>query len=1072
MIYKTKRVLSILLAVLIAIGIPLTATAVDSAVYTVTLTQDSRVKYSGVQKDYFEIKENAYRSVYAKSTDTDYYVDSVSVDPEENANVSYNINTGEIFIENVSSDVTLTPVLKEKTIADSVDVKWELAGSGNYDEENPAAYVKFKATVNDSEGNPVVNTKVSLKADENDKSASTSSLTDENGVAELKHSYGLGKHTAVITSGDVSKKVSFSVVQQKKSDLELYTYQVQASLKNTSTGSVSGLNPLYEYYTSSLHQKALVVGAGEWKAPENGEIKNLASGQYGLRFREYVEGDTIYLHSDYDYFTIDRAEWTVKADKDNSQNVSFAEDELYAAPGGDVFYYVTPDEGYEITDYSVNKPSYISEISYNSELGYIKLSKVTGGVSLTVKAEKTESNPAETIREASVKRLALNTVVSALSVSSAEGLQITNVYQDIDATNEGTQISFVIKSGEEFSSSNLPTVYYKKSTASKYSTLASRYYSVNDNGTVKANVTVSASSSEVIYDVYAAFGVEETEHVTLNLVKRPSITKNDLSVTNEKGNRSNGTITVNKAEYIDGQFIYNKEGSSNYLWSQSNVITGLEKGTWYVYVAPYITKTDDNTYEVQVRSSSATASVGQDDDDVVYYTVKFVNAAGVTVSEKEYEEGTKAASVTVPANTADYTDGNKVYSYSWGEISNVTSNKTYTEIKTVTVKKTATIAITDISQNNVDGNNLSFDIKLIDENGSELENKNGVKVYIDGAATRGSIVGDTFVGTAALSQGTHTIYASFNDDEYIEAKSNEITVNLTKAAKPELSQTPDTNAGGTGTITITSPYSKFVYYRQGDSETVTENKVIEGVRGSNDSHVSALYYVYVPKQAVDGEADYNFLLPSDKATITVENIEVEETTEPETEETTEAPSEEHTEPVATEPETEATEPVTEAPKKAANIEITDIYQREANNSDGNVLIVKVKVTDEDGNAVYEDISGYNVTLHHTANTSGRLNENGELQFTITTRNIGATEFRAYFNGTDYESAESETVTVNIIKPDSPSVASTPDINGKENGKLIVTSDFDGVNYYKQSGSEIYTMYVYVYKLKFGQKRMI
>lgn len=1058
---KTKRVLSILLTVLIAIGIPLTVTAVDSNVYTVTLTQDSRVKYSGVQKDYFEIKENAYRSIYAKSGDDSYYVDSVSVNPEENADVSYNIKTGEVFIENVLSDITLTPVLKEKTNADSVDVKWELAGSGNYSEENPAAYVKFKAAVNDNEGNPVVNTKVSLKADESDKSVSTSSLTDKNGSAELKHSYGLGEHTAVITSGDISKKVTFKVVQQKKKELELYTYQVQASLKNTSTGSVSGINPLYEYYTFPLHKGALVVGSGEWKTPKNGEIKNLAPGQYGLRFKEYVEDDTIYLHSDFDYFTIDRAEWTVKADKDNSENVSFANDELYAAPGGDVFYYVAPEKGYEIKDYSVNKPSYISDISYNPELGYIKLSKVTGSVSLTVKAEKTNGTLSIKSGLNSLNSVALKSAVSALSVSSADGLQFTDVYQNTTGSEDGTKIYFTLKGDDNFTSSNLPTLYYKLSTASKYSTASTRNFTVNDDGTATGYFSVSATSSERVYDVYAAYGDEETDHVTLNLTKRPAITKTDLTVTNEKGDRANGTITVNKADYIDGQFIYNKQGSSNYLWSDTNVITGLEHGTWYVYVAPYFTKTDDNTYTVQTRSSSASVSVGQDDDEATYYTVKFVNAAGKTVSEKEYEEGTKASSVTVPANTADYTDGNKVYSYSWGEVSNVTSDKTYNEIETVSLKKTADISVTGVTQNNVDGNYLSFDIKLTDENGYEIENKDGVKVYIDGNVTRGNIDGNTFVGTAALSQGTHTVYASFSGDDYIEAKSSEITVNLTRAVKPELSQTPDTNASGKGTITITSPYSKFVYYRQGDSETVTEDKVITGLYGSNDSHVSALYYVYVPKQTIKGEADYNFLLPSDKATITVENIEAEETTEeettePQTEETTETPTEVTSEQPATEPVTEVTEPETEAPKKAANIEITDISQRETNNSDGNVLIVKVKVTDEDGNAVYEDISGYNVTLHHSANTSGRLNENGELQFTITTRNTGTTEFKAYFNGTDYESSESEIVTVNFIKPESPSVDTTPDINGKENGRLIISTDFDGVNYYKQSGSEIYT----------------
>ena len=1033
---KTRRVLSVLLSVLIVLSIPLAVNAAETKSYTVTLTQDSRVKYTGVLKDYFEIKENAYRSIYAKSTDADYYVDSIDVNPEENADVSYNIKTGEVFIENVLSDITLTPVLKSKTEADSIEVKWELAGNGNYDEENPAAYVKFSAEVKDSNGNPVVNTKVSLKADENDKSPATSALTDKSGFAELKHSYGLGEYTAVITSGKVSKSVPFEVVQQKKSDLELYTYQLQASLKNTSTGSVSGLNPLYEYYTSPLHYEAIVVGSGEWKTPENGEIRNLASGEYGLRFREYVDGDTIYLHSDYDYFIIGRAEWTVKADEDNSENVNFASSELYAAPGGDVFYYVTPDTGYAIYDFSVNKPSYVSDISYNEALGYIKLSNVTGSVSLTVKAKKVS----KTVSYAYATRFLALSSVNALNASGTnEGLSITDVYQNTSGGEYGKNIYFTVKGNEDFASDNLPTLHYKLSTASSYSKVSNSKINVNDDGSATGYVSINDSTTaEKVYDVYASFGDKETEHVTLNVTKRPSITKTDLTVTNEKGDRQNGTITVTKAEYADGKFIYNKQGSSNYLWSDTNVITGLEHGTWYVAVAPYLIKTAENIYTVQAKSSASNISVGQDEDETVFHTVKFVNAAGDTVSEKEYEEGTKAASVTVPANTADYTDGNKVYSYSWGEISNVTSDKIYNEIETVTVKKTAQLAITGVSQNDSDGIHLSFDLSLKDENGEEIEDKSGVKVYIDGNAARGNISGSQFVGNAAVSQGTHTVYAAFGNDEYVDTKSSEITVNLTKAQKPELSQTPDTNASGKGTITITSPYSKFVYYRQGSPETTTEEKVITGLYGSDDSHVSALYYVYVPAQPFNGEADYSFLIPSDKATITVEN-NTEEATEPVTAETTE--------PV------QPTEPATEPVKKATTTEITDIYQRESNNAEGKVLIVKVKVTDEDGNAVYENISGYNVTLSHTANTSGKLNSNGEIEFTINNLREGVTTFTAYFNGTDYESSQSDSVSVNAVKAVKPELSSTPDLNSSSNGTITITSDYDVLNYYREGGNE-------------------
>ena len=70
-----------------------------------------------------------------------------------------------------------------------------------------------------------------------------------------------------------------------------------------------------------------------------------------------------------------------------------------------------------------------------------------------------------------------------------------------------------------------------------------------------------------------------------------------------------------------------------------------------MYVAPRFEKTGENTYTVQVTSSSATVSVGQDEDEAALYTVKFVNAAGDTVSETQYEEGQNFYDVFLAAGT-------------------------------------------------------------------------------------------------------------------------------------------------------------------------------------------------------------------------------------------------------------------------------------------------------------------------------------------------------------------------------------------------------------------------------------
>ena len=159
-----------------------------------------------------------------------------------------------------------------------------------------------------------------------------------------------------------------------------------------------------------------------------------------------------------------------------------------------------------------------------------------------------------------------------------------------------------------------------------------------------------------------------------------------------------------------------------------------------MYVAPRFEKTGENTYTVQVTSSSATVSVGQDEDEAALYTVKFVNAAGDTVSETQYEEGTKAGNITVPENTESYTEGSKVYTYSWGEISDVTADTVYNGIETVTEKKTAGLEITNITQNNGEGTQLSFEFALTGENGSAIADaKIIIQRYMRNALTAKSV---------------------------------------------------------------------------------------------------------------------------------------------------------------------------------------------------------------------------------------------------------------------------------------------------------------------------------------------
>lgn len=62
------------------------------------------------------------------------------------------------------------------------------------------------------------------------------------------------------------------------------------------------------------------------------------------------------------------------------------------------------------------------------------------------------------------------------------------------------------------------------------------------------------------------------------------------------------------------------------------------------------------------------------------YTVKFVNAAGDTVSEQAYDAGTAASDVVVPANTAATSDDDGHTTYTWPAVADVTADVTYNEI--------------------------------------------------------------------------------------------------------------------------------------------------------------------------------------------------------------------------------------------------------------------------------------------------------------------------------------------------------------------------------------------------------
>ena len=905
---RKVRVVSLLLAlVLVLAAIPVSVSAAESTTYTVTLTQDEKVKYqSAGSKGYFTVKSGSYKSIYAKvaaAYSADYYVDHIDIEPADAAKITHYQKTGEVLIENVTSDFTLTPVVLSKNGVANLDVSWQFVTGGVYSEENPAATVEFTVTATDANGNPAANATLYYKSDRAEKSYSNALQTDTNGVATVKHAYAVQKgvtstdFTALFSTDSsfagtsLEESVSLTVVQQKKADLYLTTDQVKDSLANEANGSVINVNPLYEYFTGVLHQGAINTASGEWVTPENGTIEGLAPGQYALRFRERVEGNTIYLYSDYDYFTIGRATWTITA-SDNSSNVTFPDAARYAEPGGDVFFYVTPNDGYEVTDVSVSKPNYVSDISYNAEDGYVKLSGVTGSFDLTVTAEPVETvtdvvafaAPAKTFKVAALGLTATTLAVDAdveeedadVEEEEADELKITDV-RIKEGTDSTLQVTIQVPEG----TTDTPTAYKKANTDSKYTSFTVKKA---DDGTYSGTFSAKTSTgTEYTYDLYAVLGDTESQHITIK-TKKPTLNKtNDFTITSQKGNKANGKITYTGTEDSSGFYAYKQGATSTYYYGSDNVIAGLTKGTWYV-IFPSAALDAESTgadYYFRIKNSVSNLTISQVEDDAQYYTVKFVNAAGKTVSEKEYEENTAAEDVTVPAITENYTDSDGIYySYSWPTVTKVTEDAVY--IEQVKKQSPTQIAVNGVTINK--DNAIEVSVEVQDKNGNVLpiNDYSSIGASLNGGANSYSkLTNGTYtftINSSSYKTGEeNTLLIDFKgNDNYLGSISTHVTFTVTKAAKPELTATPAHNAGSDGTITVTSDYEDLVWYAQGSSTeaAVPEDGTITGLVGNYDSYNSGTYYVYVVPQAVEGSAQYNFVSASDKASIKVENVDV------------------------------------------------------------------------------------------------------------------------------------------------------------------------------------------------------
>lgn len=354
----------------------------------------------------FKLKKNTYRSVYVKALDTEhYYVESVKSQPENGAKVTYNTRTGEVLIEDITEDITLIPVIVEKKVPEKIAVNYKFQFNGNYSEHNPAAIVSFEVTVTDKNGNPVPKATVYFKQDEKDVSPTLQRTTGDDGKLSFCNSYAFGEFEnrgdwvsqfaldRVFTKAVVNQDIH--IVKQFANELSIFMDQVIGTSPGQENGKVIGVPENYELWTGEFKQGAIVVGTGKWVRPVNGEFTGLAAGQHGIRFGERVDYDnhTFYLASDYDYVTIGRGIWNVSVDVNASSHVNFTGELTQAVePGGLVYISVWPEKGYEVSEFTVDKPSYVSGgISYNKETGILVVDGVCGNLTITVKASEVKT---------------------------------------------------------------------------------------------------------------------------------------------------------------------------------------------------------------------------------------------------------------------------------------------------------------------------------------------------------------------------------------------------------------------------------------------------------------------------------------------------------------------------------------------------------------------------------------------------------------------------------------------------------------------------------------------------------
>ncbi len=433
--------------------------------YKVSTSGDDNVKFD---KTVQVVKDGKDASVYVKPVnDKSHYIDpdSIRVEPAgKYDSVSFYSYTGELTITNVKGDITVyASSVKKQTVSKLTVESVNFNEKGIYSETNPGIKTIFEVKAVDEDGKPAPAVKIYYKSNENEVSYTQSGLTDQNGVAHFAHTYeistesdgGRTDYKPVFALDTDFKTIPVStdvhLVLQRKKDLVLYTDQVIGTVSGGKDGKVINVPANYELWTGEVHQGAIDWGNGEWIHPdENGAFTGLSAGQHVIRAGEKRGADgTFYFASDYDYFFVPRGIYTVSTDVEASENVEFTGDTTQAAePGGTVYIYVNPKQGYEISEISVSKPNNVNRgVRYSAEGGYVIIDGISGSLTLTVKATKIEavssgngSTPAPATDSTSGASApeADSTPVTTTSTATTVATPIANISQPIASHAENT----------------------------------------------------------------------------------------------------------------------------------------------------------------------------------------------------------------------------------------------------------------------------------------------------------------------------------------------------------------------------------------------------------------------------------------------------------------------------------------------------------------------------------------------------------------------------------------------------------------------------------------------------------